>query len=878
MAYYAADIVSAADDLLVRQKWATKPFMEDPPMKKLGIVFSLLMLVLFAGQSLAQAQLPVIDNVPDLSRPEDDPDFYMRVELNQANNTGERIIVSYTITPGTASYPADYSAPPSSVLTVPIPINATSRGLAPVMTIDDNIYEGNETFTVAILSARTENTNQPIAITDNSATGTIIDNDPLPTVAIINDGEDEGDSPENDVPNENRGRFRVELSNPASQAIWVDYFTEDGTATVADNDYVAANDRISIPAGETMRRIRIEYVADNKVEDDERFFVNISAAMLADETPLTVTDPKARARILNDDFSADIDVTAKWVREADGSPKLTTVMAGEVYRFVIQMFNRGDADAENVVIEDELPEGLIFQYADNGGSFDGTTVTWTIPSILRNDQKRVRVYAMIDPDLPEGTEITNMGCKVGGDIPDPNDGNDCAEVTVLVLQPDVDQVANVNTNVNVGQAPLLVKFESMKPMTAYKWMLDLDKRSLWDMPSYIYRHVVPPTGTGKSYDIGLDGPVESEEFEDMLRVYGPGGFGHLRLVSGSPTTSAGTWANAVDGDLYWYDGTTEAAADESGAAWAVFEFTDQSTRKVNQVRLMTDTGIDNLKKQATDFKVLVSTDGVTFTEVLTAQKTNNVSTPGLLYDDWMSWTFVPVDAKFIKLMVTSPLNYTYAALGEFEVWFETRLADQDKSTLSINGETVIMTVKDADSNPITGLTAHDIVVYSFNTAGYYGNPNVAFGTGLVEDAADPGTYSCSIMNKGVVEASVNGVIIPKPVMAMAAAVEVAATVAETAKAELTSAQALPTAYALEQNYPNPFNPETTIRYQLPEGVQVSLKVYDVNGRVVETLVNESQAAGRHTATWRTQNYASGVYFYHLVAGSFRAIKSMTLLR
>jgi uncharacterized repeat protein (TIGR01451 family) len=845
-------------------------------MKRLAIVFSLLMLVLVAGQSLAQ--LPIIDNVPDLNRPEDDPDFYMRVELNQANNTGERIIVSYTITPGTASYPADYSAPPSSVLTVPIPLNATSRGLAPVMTIDDNIYEGNETFTVAILSARTEITNQPIAITDNSATGTITDNDPLPTVAIYNDGEDEGDSPENDVPDPNRGRFRVELSNPASQNVWVDYFTADGTATVADNDYVDANARLTIPAGETLRRIRIDYVADNKVEDDEQFFVNISSAMLANETPLTVTDPRARGRILNDDFSADIDVTAKWVREADGGPMLTTVMAGEVYRFVLQMFNRGDADAKNVVIEDVLPSGLVFQYADNGGSFDGSKVTWNVHSILRNQEKRVRVYAMIDPDLPEGTEITNMGCKVDGDIPDPDDGNNCADVTVLVLQPDVDQVANLNTNINVGQAPLLVKFESMKPLTTYKWMLDLDKRSLWDMPSYIYRHVVPPAGPGKNYEISLDGPVESEEFADMLRVYGPGGFGHLRLVSGSPTTSAGSWANAVDGDLYWYDGTAEAAADESGAAWAVFEFTDQSTRKVNQVRLMTDTGIDNLKKQATDFKVLVSTDGVAFSEVLAAQKTNNVNTPGLLHDDWMSWTFAPVNARFIKLMVTAPLSYTYAAIGEFEVWFDTRLADPDKSTLSVSAETVTMTVKDAENNPITGLTAHDIVVYSFNTAGYYGNPNVALGTGLVEDSANPGTYTCSVTNKGLVEASVNGVIIPKPVVAMAAAAEAAAPVAERAKDELAPAQALPAAYALEQNYPNPFNPETTIRYQLPDGVQVSLKVYDVNGRVVETLVNQFLSAGHYTATWRTQNYASGVYFYHLVAGSFKAIKSMTLLR
>ena len=842
-------------------------------MKKSAIVFAFLFLYAVAG--LAQVNLPSIVNVPDLNRPEDDPDFYMRVELDRANDTGERIIVTYTITPGTAAYPADYSGPDASVRTVPIPLNATNRGLAPVLTIDDNIYEGSETFTVTIISARTENSNLPIAVLDNSATGTITDNDPRPTVSIVNDGADEGDSPENDVPDENRGRFRVELSNPADRDVLVDYYTSDGTALAADNDYQPASGTLVIPAGETMKRIRIIYVADNKVEPDEHFFVHLSSAAFGPDNGLEIIDSRARGRILNDDFTADIEVAAKWVREADGGPKLSTVTAGEVYRFVIQIFNRGDADAEDVVIEDVLPAGLTFQYADHGGSFDGSKVTWTLSSILRNQEKRVRVYALVDADVPEGTEITNSGCRVAGLIPDLNNENDCAEVTVLVLQPDVDQVANINSDINVGQAPLLARFTSMKPLTSYKWWLDLDKRSDWDHPSYLYRHVVPPAGPGKNYDITLEGPVETEEFEDMMRVYGPGGYGHLQVVSGSPTTSAGSWSNAVDGDLYWYDGTAEVAADASGAAWAIFEFTDQSVRKVNQVRMMTDTGIDNLKKQATEFKVLVSTDGVTFTEVLAATRNNNVNTPALLHDDWMSWSFEPVDARFVKLMVTAPLAYTYAAIGEFEVWFDAKLADPGQSTLTVSGEIVSMTIKDALGSPLTGLTHHDIVVYSFNTDGFYGDPRFAMGTGLTEDSANPGTYTCSIQNKGVVEASVNGVIIPKPVAAQAAFQADAVPVAESAAAAL---QALPTEFALEQNYPNPFNPETTIRYQLPEGVQVTLKVYDLRGRELETLVNQFQPAGFHSASWRTLNHASGVYFYHLTAGSFKAIRSMTLVR
>ncbi|MFN3560323.1 MAG: T9SS type A sorting domain-containing protein [Chloroherpetonaceae bacterium] len=71
----------------------------------------------------------------------------------------------------------------------------------------------------------------------------------------------------------------------------------------------------------------------------------------------------------------------------------------------------------------------------------------------------------------------------------------------------------------------------------------------------------------------------------------------------------------------------------------------------------------------------------------------------------------------------------------------------------------------------------------------------------------------------------------------------------------------PKGYALEQNYPNPFNPTTVISYQLPTASNVSLKVYDVLGKEVMTLVSGRQAAGSYTYTLNASNLASGVYFY-----------------
>jgi len=88
----------------------------------------------------------------------------------------------------------------------------------------------------------------------------------------------------------------------------------------------------------------------------------------------------------------------------------------------------------------------------------------------------------------------------------------------------------------------------------------------------------------------------------------------------------------------------------------------------------------------------------------------------------------------------------------------------------------------------------------------------------------------------------------------------------------------PACFALEQNYPNPFNPSTVISYQTPTNAFVVLKVYDVLGREIKTLVDERQGAGNHSATFNAMNLPSGVYFYRLEAGPYRDSKKLLLLK
>jgi hypothetical protein len=89
---------------------------------------------------------------------------------------------------------------------------------------------------------------------------------------------------------------------------------------------------------------------------------------------------------------------------------------------------------------------------------------------------------------------------------------------------------------------------------------------------------------------------------------------------------------------------------------------------------------------------------------------------------------------------------------------------------------------------------------------------------------------------------------------------------------------MPSSYSLQQNYPNPFNPSTRIKFQIVEPGNVNLKVYDILGNEITTLVNEEISAGTYEATFDAAGLSSGIYFYTLVAGSFTETKKMILLK
>jgi hypothetical protein len=94
----------------------------------------------------------------------------------------------------------------------------------------------------------------------------------------------------------------------------------------------------------------------------------------------------------------------------------------------------------------------------------------------------------------------------------------------------------------------------------------------------------------------------------------------------------------------------------------------------------------------------------------------------------------------------------------------------------------------------------------------------------------------------------------------------------------SSSDNLPDEIHLFQNYPNPFNPTTTIKFDLPKSSEVSLKIFNILGEEIATLVSDRLSAGSYSYEWDGNNLASGVYLYRLQAGEYVETRKMVLMR
>ncbi len=92
---------------------------------------------------------------------------------------------------------------------------------------------------------------------------------------------------------------------------------------------------------------------------------------------------------------------------------------------------------------------------------------------------------------------------------------------------------------------------------------------------------------------------------------------------------------------------------------------------------------------------------------------------------------------------------------------------------------------------------------------------------------------------------------------------------------------IPDKFVLYDNYPNPFNPVTKIKFDIPQDAadkNALLEIYDITGRLVEVVLNESLNAGKYEISWNASQTASGIYIYRLSAGKYTAVKKMAVIK
>jgi len=182
----------------------------------------------------------------------------------------------------------------------------------------------------------------------------------------------------------------------------------------------------------------------------------------------------------------------------------------------------------------------------------------------------------------------------------------------------------------------------------------------------------------------------------------------------------------------------------------------------------------------------------------------------------------------------------------------------------LNQERYNDAIHECSSLLTSGLTYEDSILIAIDLIGIQLTAGmIEYGGGLDESVVSliPRTYQVSSMTQGVLRefellAALNG---------------------ESAKGEQNETT-VPSNFSLSQNYPNPFNPTTEIEFALPTASNAKLKVYDVNGRLVTTLVNETLTAGAHRVSFDAARLPSGVYFYNLRADHHSITRKMVLLR
>ena len=234
-------------------------------------------------KTFAQVLPPPTASVNDVSVTEGDSgSVNATFTVTLSNPYSQPITITYGTSNGTAAAPGDYTSTSGSVT---IPAGSTSATVT-VPVLGDTIYEANESFSVNLTGA-----DNGVTFTDATGTGTIMNDDALPTVSISGSSVTEGDAGTKTI------TFTVTQSVATETATTVHWDTADGTAT-GGSDFVSASGDVTIAAGDTSATFTVTVNGDTAIEGDEAFSVSLSAPVNA-----TIATGTATGTIVNDDLN-----------------------------------------------------------------------------------------------------------------------------------------------------------------------------------------------------------------------------------------------------------------------------------------------------------------------------------------------------------------------------------------------------------------------------------------------------------------------------------------------------------------------------------------------------------------------------------------------
>lgn len=295
---------------------------------------------------------------------------------------------------------------------------------------------------------------------------------------------------------------------------------------------------------------------------------------------------------------------------------------------------------------------------------------------------------------------------------------------------------NMDAAPTVGFAPLFVRFNSLTESAGVSYFWDFGDGKTGTGRNPIHRY--DESGV---YTVTLTLTREDElsimEYEELITVYNDSthrGRCNLKIVEHSHTYPKEGWENTLDGDTYKESGTTTAGQDP---AWVIYAFEDDKILTIDKVRLITRTETKMKSNWINRFRVSVSLNGTYFTEfqpVLEADRTS---------DDWETFEFEPVAAKYVKLEVLDPYEH-WCQIGEFEVYEAVTLPDLTNSDFTVETTCladsqdacqVEMHLADVSNAPVSGLPSSAFRIIASGEL---------FAQTMVTETETPGTYIGSL--------------------------------------------------------------------------------------------------------------------------------------